>query len=318
MTTPLISICIPAYNCELFIKDTISCLKEQSYTNLELIIVDDGSTDTTRTIIEHIKDDRIIFIRTSHSGAAHARNIAYEHSSGSYVIFFDADDYVESDFVSRQYRMTGGNLDVVVLSAHGRFYNNDLKTFKLEPTPDKEMTLKEWVKCYWYHCNPMTPPGRIIIPKKLIDDAGLWNENLNLNDDLEFYTRIFSKSKKLIFNPDAIFYYRSGIKGLSGEKNSRAYESLYQSTILSIDSVLSKYPNESMVTKSCANLLQSLIYEIYPREKHLIALAESKINELDVPDFKFPAGGTTRILLYLFGWKTTKIIKNKIKKCRKN
>ncbi|CAN5268220.1 hypothetical protein BH09BAC6_BH09BAC6_01360 [soil metagenome] len=309
---PLVSICVPAYNCGKYIGETLSCLCSQTYTNIEIIVVNDGATDETLKNASSNSDHRISIINVVNGGASKARNIAYQHAAGRYIVFFDADDYIESGFIDQQLQKINNSDDEIVLAAWGRFYNNNRSSFRAEPMPFSEMTFDEWINHYWYNGNPMTTPGRAMIPKKVIEAAGLWNEELTLNDDLEFFTRIFSKSTNIIFNHNAIFYYRSGVEGLSSAKSTAAYLSLYKSVILATDLALKHFDNNNAIKKSCANLLQSMVYEVYPYSRELSRLAEEKINELGGSTIAFVAGGYTKLMVSLIGWKLTKIIKTSL------
>ncbi|MGY4537049.1 glycosyltransferase involved in cell wall biosynthesis [Mucilaginibacter sp. UYNi724] len=306
---PLVSICMPAFNCERYIGDAVRSVLAQSYANVQVIVVDDGSTDGTLKQICEINDARLRSISTLNMGASAARNTAYQNATGEYIIFFDADDLLPSDFIKQQVKRAAGRNDIIVLSGWGRFYNDDLSTFKKELIPYQEMQLTDWINTYWYRGNPMTAPGRAIIPRLLIDKAGLWNEELSLNDDLEFYTRLFTKAERILFCNEALLYYRSDIGGLSGHKGDKAYRSLYRSISLSIKLVLQSGGNNSKIKRSCANLLQGFIYELYPSHRQLIAIAQKEIDQLAKPDLKFMAGGFTSYLLPVLGWKLTKWVK---------
>lgn len=91
---PLVSVIIPAYNAEAFIQRTIESVLQQTYTNLEVIVVDDGSTDHTAEIVQKLAqtDSRLKFIQQPNSGVAAARNLAIEKSQGEFVAPIDADD----------------------------------------------------------------------------------------------------------------------------------------------------------------------------------------------------------------------------------
>lgn len=308
-TAPLVSVCIPAYDCEKYVAQAIQSVLIQSYSHTEVIVVDDGSTDGTLSEIRGINDERIKSITTSNKGSSAARNVAYQNATGEYIIFFDADDLLPPDFIEHQLDRAGGRKDVIVLSGWGRFYNDDTGTFKKETISYEEMQLTDWINTYWYHGNPMTAPGRALIPKQLIDKAGLWNEELSLNDDLEFYTRLFIKANCILFCNDALLYYRSGIGGLSGHKGDKAYRSLYHSISLSINLVLQTVDNNLRIKQSCANLLQGFIYELYPHHNELTSRAQQQIHELTKPNLKFMSGGMTSYLLPVLGWKLTKRVK---------
>jgi hypothetical protein len=126
---------------------------------------------------------------------------------------------------------------------------------------------------------------------------------------MEFYTRLFIKASGILFCDEALLYYRSGVGGLSGYKGDKAYRSLLRSISVSINHILQAVDNDDQIKRSCANMLQGFIYELYPRYTALISEAQKQIDTLAKPDLKFMAGGITRYMLPVFGWKLTKRIK---------
>lgn len=96
-----VSVIIPAYNVDKYVDRCLKSISEQTHQNIEIIIINDGSTDFTPDIIsEHTKqDNRIIAVNTKNNGLSATRNIGLELSSGSYVSFVDADDYIEKDMI---------------------------------------------------------------------------------------------------------------------------------------------------------------------------------------------------------------------------
>jgi len=99
--TGLVSIIVPAYNVDRYIEKCILSILSQSYENIQVIVVDDGSTDSTSAIIDgfHYMDDRLIVFHVKNNGVSAARNIGIENADGDYILFVDADDYVATDFV---------------------------------------------------------------------------------------------------------------------------------------------------------------------------------------------------------------------------
>lgn len=307
---PLVSICVPAYNCERFISDTLTCLCRQTHQHLEIIVVDDGSADQTAAMIKSVTDSRISIIQVVNGGASKARNIAYQRANGNYIVFFDADDLVQPEFVASQLEIMQNREDAIVISGWGRFYSDIAEDFKrcedLIPYPH---SMENWIVQNWYNCQHNTPPGRLFIPRKIIEQAGPWDETLTLNDDFEFFTRIALSASCLIPNPGALYHYRSGINGLSSQKDKRAYLSLFKSLAHSFELAISKYPENSAVKVACANLWQSFIYEVYPHLKDERLVAERAIQTFGGASFNYPAGGLTGILVKLFGWQIAKRIK---------
>lgn len=97
---PDISVVIPAYNCSSTIARCIeSVLRSECEAVVELIVVDDGSSDETLTVLRSIKDPRVLVIHTSNNGVSSARNTGLRLASGRYVTFIDADDYISTDYL---------------------------------------------------------------------------------------------------------------------------------------------------------------------------------------------------------------------------
>ena len=315
MPNPLISICIPTYNAEKYIEETLNSILAQTYSNIELIVVNDGSTDNTCQIVRSINDNRITILSTTNGGASKARNIAYQKAQGEFIMFMDSDDLISSDFLEKQLFLIINHADCIAISSWGRFYRPDRADFKLfhELLPEPH-DFEGWITSYWYQNKHNTPPGRLLIPRKIIERAGLWNEDLTLNDDFEFFTRIAYCATKLIPNPDSLYYYRSGIGGLSSANDEKAYLSLLKSFELSFNLVLSKFGQNQLVKKACANLWQSFIFETYPLLKKERLFARKKIDQLGGSNLHYPAGGRTAILIKILGWKMTKSLKLYLKK----
>ncbi len=96
---PLVSVVVPAYNVEQYIDECISSLLGQSYKNLEIIIIDDGSNDNTGTLIRMYKDERLRIIHKENGGLVSARKLGLRLAKGKYIGFVDGDDYVGVDFI---------------------------------------------------------------------------------------------------------------------------------------------------------------------------------------------------------------------------
>lgn len=96
---PLISIIVCVYNTEKYIAKCLKSICAQTYANIEIIVVNDGSTDKTAMIINEWqeKDERIVLVQQENKGLAVARNVGLDISRGEYIGFVDADDYIEKD-----------------------------------------------------------------------------------------------------------------------------------------------------------------------------------------------------------------------------
>ena len=313
MSIPLVSVCIPCYNAERYIEHTLMSLLSQSYPSIEIIVIDDKSSDNSFTIIETYarRNSKIVLEKAHRKGAAAARNQAYSKSKGDLVVFFDADDLINPNFIASQVELLKNRPACVSISNWGRFFNNDLNTFKIDnQVIRRNLSFHNWIIAYWTDYKHTTPPGRILIPRKIMEAAGEWNESLSLNDDFEFFTRVFLNCETILYNDAALFYYRSGIGGLSASVSKRAYESYYATLSLSLNAVLTKFPNDALIKKACANLWQMFIYHAYPHVPMLRLQASAAIKNLGGASIAFPAGGYTKTLIKLCGWKLTKRLKS--------
>ena len=113
--TPLVSVVIPCYNRAAVVEKAVRSVLEQSYPTLELILVDDGSTDQTRQVIEEIQDERLRYVYQKNAGACAARNHGAALAKGEYIAFHDSDDVWHPDKLEKQMRvMQEKHPDVVV------------------------------------------------------------------------------------------------------------------------------------------------------------------------------------------------------------
>ncbi len=309
MVNPLVSICIPVYNGEAYIKASVDCIINQSYQNIEIIIVNDGSTDNTLGVLQHFTDQRVKIINQTNKGQCAAANAAFKASKGSYIKFFDADDILSTNFIERQvYRLNGRN-NMIASASWGRFYDDDINTFSLNPeTIWKDMSPLEWL-IGSINGASMMQCALWLIPREILEKSGLWNEDLTLINDFEFFIRVLLESEEILFTEDAILYYRSGVKSsLSGTKSKAGYQSAYTSTELGVKHILN-FDNSSRTREICAHDFQLWSYEFYPAEMELYHKSKDWVKKLGGAKLKFPTGGKTNILVKILGWKLTKKLK---------
>jgi glycosyltransferase involved in cell wall biosynthesis len=215
MLNPLISIIIPNFNRSNYIEQTLQCVLEQTYTNWECIIIDDGSLDNSVAIINSFieKDVRFKLINRPlerNKGASTCRNIGIENANGDFIQFLDSDDIMSENKLEQQVltitdfdkknictckwsrftKIPGDSVSFESLDSYNDF--DDISAFL------KALTLS---KGYF-------PIHAYLIKKSIIDKAGLWNEYLSLNDDSEFLIRLFCNTDKIYFAQNSTVYYR--------------------------------------------------------------------------------------------------------------
>ena len=150
--TSLISIIVPVYNVEKYLERCINSLISQTYNNIEILLIDDGSTDKSGKIIDEmcLKDDRLKVFHKKNGGVSSARNYGLKKSNGKFVTFVDSDDYVDKDYIKvlAKYQ-SEGDYDIVISNAidfneciEEKNVRESRKTIAL----DKNQSVREFLK----------------------------------------------------------------------------------------------------------------------------------------------------------------------------
>jgi glycosyltransferase involved in cell wall biosynthesis len=302
---PLVSVCIPACNAEKYIGITINSLLQQTYTNIEIIVVDDGSTDNTKRILENFKDKRFTYFTGPNKGAAAARNKAFLLSAGAYIKFMDADDLINTICIEEQLLKIIDQPDCIASAKWGRFYEADFSDFKLSPEKVwKNLPGIDWIVDSLINSGGnMMQPGIFLLPRNIIEKAGPWNEGLSLIDDFDYMIRVISHSSCVLFCEEAILMYRSGVfNNLSGKKNSEHMQSAFESLNLGVKRIL-KVKNDNRSRLACANTYQRWAYQFYPSHQELLQETEKKIKNLGGSNLQIIGSKKYVLLSRLIGWK---------------
>src|SRR6516225_4929821 len=141
--TPKVSVIIPCFNAEPYIGETLESVFAQSWPNIELIVVDDGSTDNSESVIRNTK--QVCLIRQERRGAAAARNRDLAQSSGEFIQFLDADDILDPDKISLQMARLKERTDCVASAEWGRFYGTPSTTAFVREDNWEDLPSVEWL-----------------------------------------------------------------------------------------------------------------------------------------------------------------------------
>ncbi|WP_413666197.1 glycosyltransferase family 2 protein [Mucilaginibacter sp. Mucisp86] len=301
---------MPAYNAGKYIGEAVRSILEQTYTNLELIIVNDGSTDDTSIVLKQFADPRISIHQQENSGQCAAANKAFNLSKGRLIKFMDADDMISPGYIAEQVNRIGDCEDVVASAAWGRFYNDDINTFKLnEEFIGQDCKPIDWLVSSMDGKQAMMQCALWLIPRAILEQSGLWDERLSLVNDFEFITRVLLHANKIRFAQNAVLYYRSGISNsLSALTSRRGIESAFTSIYKGTTYML-QYENSARVRTAVADCLQNFVYAYYPHHPDIMNKAQQRIDELGGSKAQFPAGGYTKVLNRFIGWKLTQKFK---------
>jgi glycosyltransferase involved in cell wall biosynthesis len=310
MQALLVSIIIPVYNAEKYLEETLTSIFNQTYKNIELICVNDGSTDDSLTILEKY-DSQLTIINQKNAGQCVASNKGLELAKGDYIKFFDADDIMNPEHIELQVKKLNGRTDAIASCEWGRFYANKPEQAVFKPEPVwKDMPSLLWLKKSLYQKNDMMGAWLWLIPKQILTKTGGWDERLGLNNDFEFSTRILLQANEVLFTPGAKVYYRSGLENnLAGSKSKDAYQAALLSTDLGC-SYLLKHDASDGMKRLCANRYQIWLYRIFPQYPSITKEIETKVKSLGGSSLAMEGGKVFKILQSYLGWKLAKRIQH--------
>jgi glycosyltransferase involved in cell wall biosynthesis len=313
---PLVSILIPLYNSEKYIGETIDSCLDQTWKNIEIIIVDDGSEDKSLHIVQEYssKYDFIKLYQQSNKGAPAARNKAFELSNGRFIQYLDSDDILSEAKIENQLKLFAEYGDNIISSSKwDRFYNslNDA-VFPERPTYKDFDDPVDWI-LEVSSKNDMGQTSVWLTPKSIIEKAGKWNEDLTINQDGEFFTRVLLQSKSVKFCKDAYVYYRSGDRSRISYTNKNRSLSLLQSYI-SIEKNLLKKERSKRTKYACYLIYLRFIYENFSSDSKLIAEAKQRIYNLGFAKLKPYGGKNFKKLARLIGFENALKLRKLIKR----
>ena len=194
---PLISVVIPTYNREKFIKNTIESVLNQTYQDFEIVVVDDGSTDNTKDVVASIKDKRIRYIYQENKGAQAARNKGLNNAKGNFISFLDCADTWYPTFIEKCLKMfTTTCCDCVYCYVGVDGTNNSI-------VPREIPTLSGYIYKEALEQGFITSPLSLMVKRKCFDNVGKWDENLKSCQDDDICFRL-AKHYKFALIPEIL------------------------------------------------------------------------------------------------------------------
>lgn len=319
---PLVSVIIPLYNAEKYISTAINSALGQTWENIEILVINDGSTDNSLAIAEQFKNEKVKIFNQTNKGASVARNLGLANSKGEFIQFLDADDILHKDKIKAQIARLMKDPDKVGLSPF-IFFNDGTDPSNLQIISE------------WYHDDFSDPVdfllklysdetiikgfGRMIsqnawlIPRDIAKEAGNWNIDLSYDDDGEYFCRIILASKGIIYSSESISYYRKFISGknISAQKSKKAMQSALKAVKLKYDHLKSR-SEITLLNKIFSRMFLKICVDVYPRNSEVYNEASKIAYELNpsvsTQDF-YTYTTFYRYITHYFGWKTSAILK---------
>ncbi len=225
---PLVSIIIPVYNVEKYLRKCLDSVCSQTYRNLEILCVNDGSTDGSASILEEYaaKDERIKILSQKNAGQGAARNLALNHATGEWVTGVDADDFLETDAIEYAYSAFSDSVDIVTFRIKIIWENT-----AVDPSMEKHFARTDYVGVH-----PLS--ARLLLDKPCEFCAKLWRRSFLesqyarfpegvIFEDWAFYWMYAPSGRNICFLPDAKYGYirrQGSTMSIACDKSPRALQ----------------------------------------------------------------------------------------------
>jgi glycosyltransferase involved in cell wall biosynthesis len=305
---------MPAYNSAKYIVEAIESVLTQTYTNVELIITNDGSTDETGDLLaKYAGLPNVKVINGNRIGPSAASNLAFRQAKGEFIKFFDSDDILSKENIAVQVQKLLEHPNSIAAGQCRRFYNNDLATALYEPLATwQDLRPLDWLIIDNGKGLGMMQNGMFLIPRHLLEAGGLWNEQITIINDFEFFPRVFLRADFILYTEEARVFYRSGLtNGISSTLNKVRLFSAYTALELTT-SLLISYEDSDRV--------RSVLFHLWDMWKHIFYLDDMNLYRRTLHQMKQLGPYSNRykgkdsLIVKMIGWKMEKRIKKLIKR----
>jgi glycosyltransferase involved in cell wall biosynthesis len=315
--SPLVSVLVPSHNSEAYLAECLESALAQTYRKVEVIVVDDGSTDSSLGVARSFESRGVRIICQSNRGQAGALNTAFDASNGDYIQYLDADDVLDPHKIEAQVATLQTAEPMAMASAAWARFRD--KTSEAVFKPERvwqDLSPVDWLVESWAG-GGMMHVAAWMIPREVATDAGPWVENLRwaANLDAHFFTRALLASSRCIFCPEAKSFYRSGHASMSAWRSRRSLETTFHVLSATGDALL-KCEDSQRTRKAFADNLQRYVFSTYPESRDLVSIAEDKIKELGGSNLQISAGPLRLALSRVVGWRIGKRLHNSVQRFR--
>lgn len=304
--SPLVSIIIPVYNKGAYIKETLDSALAQSYTKIEIVLVNDGSTDGSLAILREYADrfpDIVRLINSENRGVSAATNLGIEAAKGEYLQFLDADDLMSADKIEGQIQLLSGKGKKTLATCEWVNFKDDIHQYSRVPygvfrdfASGLDLLLR-----FWNH-QEMMAISSYLTHRDLIQQAGPWDEPLTINQDGEFFCRILLKAKEVLFEPNGtVFYRQPGHGNVSQQKSEKAALSLLDS-LKSYEKSVLEVEDSFRVRLALKKVYQKYLYDIFPNYRGLLIDARNRMKALGVKERTSIGGPKFQLMSKILGF----------------
>lgn len=207
MNKPIVSIIIPCYNYAHLLGETLKNVQQQTFSEWECIVIDDGSTDNTAEVIKQISDPRISYVRQNNSGPSVARNNGIKKAQGDFIQFLDADDLLETQKLETQVNILRSDKEVGIVYSGVMYFKDSAPeklytSFSLDNTPSWMKDISgsgDAIVLQLLKANIMVISSPLI-RKNIFEKCGSFDESLKYNEDWDLWLRYAMAGIKFRFD----------------------------------------------------------------------------------------------------------------------
>jgi glycosyltransferase involved in cell wall biosynthesis len=317
MNNPLVSIIIPVYNAATYLQTTIQCAIDQTWTNKEIIIIDDGSTDNSLAVAKQYENHPSVRVFSQENkGSGATRNKGIVEAKGDYIQFLDADDIISTNKIESQLKLLIPNAGKIAICSTVHFFEKE-NPYTLTPSAYEDSFLYETnnpveflINLYGGNNNraSMIQTNTWLVPADIIHKAGNWSEFYSPDDDGEFFCRVVLASSGIVYAPKCFNYYRkyNVNNNLASMKTKVAIAGKFKSFLLKRQYLLNA-SDSSITKKAIANTAMGLAVESYLIDNNITSDLLQIVKESGGTDYIPVMGGKfIEFIKKTFGWKTTK------------
>lgn len=262
----LVSVIVPVYNVQDYIEKCLDSLINQTLEQLEVIVIDDGSTDKTGLIVDEYQNkykSKIKVIHKKNEGVSIARNVGLEKATGEYIGFLDSDDWVNYDMYEKLYKLAiKDNCDIVACDT-------------LAIYPDKKVLIESHINETSTTEDLMLNAYAVIwnkIYKREIIDGIKFKEKMNFCEDVQFLYMVYPKIKKIGVIHETLHNYLQRVGSLTYTYNEKLYQ-----LIDSLDDIVNYYKKQGFYQKYYAELEYSYVRYLYATFIKRLAKTKNKV-----------------------------------------
>ncbi|MEG0518867.1 MAG: glycosyltransferase family A protein [Bacteroidales bacterium] len=227
MNNQLVSIIIPVYNSKLYLEDCLNSILVQTYSNIEILLIDDGSIDGSGEICDGYakRDSRIQVFHKKNGGVSSARNVGLSKAEGEWVLFIDSDDYVAvnhiADYVSKLHEIPDYNYKSVVFQGYRRVIKGEIISVELENLYFETTHKSQMLKYLHIDHDALGYVWSKIFNLRLIKEYNIkFDEQISLSEDLIFTLTYLEQCNHIFITTSCNYFYRQdNNESLSNRKN---------------------------------------------------------------------------------------------------